>query len=116
MLRLMTDEHVHGGIVRGMRRKYPEVDIVRCQEVGLMGKGDSFLLDWAATQGRVVISRDRKTMIRYATDRVVAGQTMPGLFILRKGMTVGQIIEELALVALCSSPDEWEGRVGFLPL
>jgi hypothetical protein len=35
MLRLLTDEDVHGDIVHGLRRRQPALDLVRAQDVGL---------------------------------------------------------------------------------
>jgi hypothetical protein len=31
MLRLASDADVHGGIIRGLRRRLPEIDLVRAQ-------------------------------------------------------------------------------------
>lgn len=36
MLRLASDENLHGGIVRGLRRREPALDLVTVQEVGLI--------------------------------------------------------------------------------
>ena len=52
----------------------------------------------------------------YAYDRVVAGQEMPGVFVLRDRMAVGEAIEELLLLDTCSEQDEWSGLVAYLPL
>jgi hypothetical protein len=35
MLRLASDEDVHGDIVQGLRRDAPDLDLVRVQDVGL---------------------------------------------------------------------------------
>ncbi len=55
-------------------------------------------------------------MIRYANERVSGGLSMPGLFILRKDITVGEAIAELFLIAQCSSAEEWQDRIEFIPL
>jgi predicted nuclease of predicted toxin-antitoxin system len=116
MLRLVTDEHIHGGVVTGIRMHHPEVDIVRVQDVGLAGSGDAAILDWAAREDRIVVSQDRRTLIRDANDRIVAGLPVPGVLILKPGFTIGEIIEEIALLAVCSLPEEWKGRIEFIPL
>jgi len=79
MLRLVSDENIHGDLVRGLRRKCPDVDIVRVQEVGLQGADDPVILEWAARDGRILITRDRNSMVGFAYDRVIAGQPMPGI-------------------------------------
>jgi hypothetical protein len=53
MLRLLTDEDVHG-IVAGLRRRLPDLDLIRVHEAGLLHTADALILDWAAQHGRVV--------------------------------------------------------------
>jgi predicted nuclease of predicted toxin-antitoxin system len=82
MLRLLTDEDVPGDIVRGLRQRWPTLDLVRVQEVGLQSVPDPDILAWAAQAGRQVVTRDRSTMTAHASHRVGQGLAMPGLFVL----------------------------------
>ena len=41
---------------------------------------------------------------------------MPGVFEITQRSAVGAVIEDLLLLAEYSLPDEWEGRVLYLPL
>src|SRR5215211_4931653 len=116
MLRLLADENFNNDIVRGVRRRSPQVDIVRVQDVGLASTDDTTLLAWAAEQRRVVLTHDLATMTRYSYDRVREGNTMPGLFEVGRHLSVGEAIEEIILIAECSLDDEWEGQVRYLPL
>jgi hypothetical protein len=50
MLRLASDADVHGDIVRGLRRRAPEVDLVRVQDVLPEGTPDPAVLAWAAAR------------------------------------------------------------------
>ena len=116
MLRFAADENFNGDIVRGLLRRNPNLDIVRVQDVGLSGADDPSVLEWAANQGRIVITHDISTLAKHALDRVAAGQPMPGVFEVRSVAPIGQAIDDLILLAECSSEDEWEGQVRFLPL
>jgi predicted nuclease of predicted toxin-antitoxin system len=116
VLRLISDENIHGDVVRGLRRRQPDLDIVRVQEVGLLGADDTDILEWAAAEGRILLTRDRNTMVGFAYDRVIAGLPMPGVFVLREDLTIGQAIDAVLLMVLCSEQDEWKARVEFLPL
>lgn len=40
MLRLASDADVHGEIIRGLRRRRPEIDLARTQEALLKGTPD----------------------------------------------------------------------------
>ena len=44
-LRLLVDEDFDNAILRGVRRRLPELDIVRAQDVGLSGKHDTLVLE-----------------------------------------------------------------------
>src|SRR5687767_204014 len=116
MLRLLIDEDVHGDIVAGLRRRRPELDLVRVQDVGLRHTADAVILEWAANAGRVVVSVDKKTLAVDAWDRVARGLPMPGVAILRILLGIGQAIAELEVVALAGTPDDLRDQVIYLPL
>lgn len=116
MLRLAADENFNGDIVRGLLRRNSKLDIVRVQDVGLSGADDPSVLQWAADQGRVIVTHDISTLAKHAFDRIAAGQPMPGVFEVRSVAPVGQAIDDLILLAECSVEGEWEGQVRFLPL
>src|SRR5437016_10400269 len=95
MLRLVSDENLNGTIVRGMLRRQPELDLVRVQDVGLAETPDAEILEWAASQGRVLLSHDVSTVPPAAHRRVADGKPMPGVFIVPDRMPIGQAIDEL---------------------
>ncbi len=116
MLRFLADENFNNQIVRGALRQKPNVNIVRVQDVGLSGADDPTVLEWAAQQGRVVLTHDVATMTQFAYERIQAGLSMPGVFEVSRRVPVGLAIEEILLIAECSLEGEWEGQVRFLPL
>jgi hypothetical protein len=73
MLLLVTDEDVHDAIIRGLRRREPSLDIVRVVDVGLDHTPDPIILEWAATQARVLVTGDLNTMVGFSWGRVHAG-------------------------------------------
>jgi hypothetical protein len=116
MLRLATDEDFNNRIFRGVLHRAPDLDIVRVQDAGLTLKDDPHVLEWAAREGRVLLTHDVTTMRKYAYDRIEAGLPMPGVFELSQDVPIGQAIEEILILAECSMEGEWEGQVRFLPL
>lgn len=110
MLRLAADENIAADLIRGLLRRQPAPDIVRVQNVGLAGADDPTVLQWAAQEGRVLLTHDANTMTGYAYARVKAGLPMPGVFEVGGGsLTIGRAIEDILLVAECSLEGEWEG-------
>jgi hypothetical protein len=116
MFRLLADENFNGDIVRGLRLRQQDIDIVRVQDVGLAGAQDPDILAWAADNNRIVLTHDRATMTRHAYERLVAGNPVPGVFVLNDRFPVGQGIDEIMLVVGCTAQSEWTGLVVFLPL
>jgi hypothetical protein len=103
MFRLLSDENFNDDIVRGLLLRQPNLDLVRALEVSLQGAEDPDVLARAAADDRVVLTHDRATMPDFAYARAVAGEAMPGLFVVHDRMSVGQAIDELLLVAACST-------------
>ena len=116
MLRVATDEDFNNRILRGLLRRKPGLDVVRVQDAGLIGKGDAKVLEWAAREGRVLLTHDVTTMKKYVDERIAAGLPMPGVFEVSQQTPIVQAIEDILLVAECSLEGEWEGQIIFLPL
>jgi Domain of unknown function (DUF5615) len=116
MLKLLIDEDVHGDIVKGLRHRQPTLDLVRVQDVGLRQTPDSIILEWAAQEGRVVISVDKKTLAVDAWNRVANGLPMSGVAILRTFLSIGQAVKELELVAVAGNADDFGYMVVYLPM
>ncbi|OGW50558.1 MAG: hypothetical protein A2Z50_06070 [Nitrospirae bacterium RBG_19FT_COMBO_42_15] len=116
MLRFAADENFNNDIVRGLLRRKPDLDIVRIQDVGLSGADDPKVLEWAAQEGRILLTHDVITITRYAYERGRAGKSMHGVFEVSRSVPLSVAIEDILLLAECSEEGEWEGQVLYLPL
>jgi len=116
MLPLIADEDFNGRIIRGLRRRVAALDLVRVQDIGRMGAEDAELLEWAAREGRVLVTHDANTMTWHAYARVAAGDPMAGVIVAAQDLPIGVIIEDLVLIAECTETVDWQGQVVFLPL
>ena len=62
-----------------------------------------------------MITYDRNTITRHFYDRLAAGKSSPGVFIVPKGPgRIGDAIEWLLLVWVASHPDEWRDRIEYI--
>src|SRR5262249_25618103 len=116
MLRLAADEDINGDIVRALRRREPEIDLVRVQDAGLSGADDAALPEWAAPDARVPRPQDVSPRAASALQRARAGQPMPGVGEGGQPLPIGGVIEDLLLLAGASHEGERIGRVLYLPL
>ena len=55
-------------------------------------------------------------MPHFAYERVRAGQEMPGVLVVLNKPPFGPVIEDILLVAECTTADDWQNRVDYLPL
>jgi predicted nuclease of predicted toxin-antitoxin system len=116
VLSFLADENFHRAIVRGLLLRQPDLDVVRVQEVGLMGADDPTVLAWAAQEGRLLLTHDQATVPDFAWARIAAGLPMPGVVRVPDTMSFAEAIEAILLVAVGSHEGEWESRVLHLPL
>jgi hypothetical protein len=116
MLRLASDADVHGEIIRGLRRRLPEIDLVRVQDVLPEGTLDLDVLAWAAAENRVLISNNRNTMVGFAYQRVAGGDSVPGLISTTNEQSIGAAIDDILLIAEYMPAEEIRDQVVvFLP-
>jgi len=115
-VKFLADENFRGALVRGLLRRRPTLDLLRVPDVGLSGADDPDILDWAARDGRVVLTHDAATLIGIAYQRLAAGLAMSGIIEVRQEAAAGQVIDDLLLIADASHEGEWEGQVLYLPL
>ena len=95
MIRFAADENLNRDIVRGLLRRRPDLDIVGVTEEGLGGIDDPSVLQWAASEGRVLLSHDVTTLTEFAYERAAQGMPMPGVFQVPQDAPVGRIIDDV---------------------
>lgn len=108
------DVHVPQAITDQLRRR--GVDVLTAQEDDAARLDDIVLLERARQLGRPIFTQDirfRALAEQFQRDqRPFAGL----LFGPQLGATIGQYVDDLALIAAASEPDEWRGVVQWLPL
>lgn len=115
-MKFLTDENFEGDIFRGLLRRQPDLDIVRVQDVGLLEADDLTILAWADGQSRILLTHDRRTMPRFAYERMAEGQTIAGMLVMKATIPVAKAIEDILLIEAVTTPDEWINKVQDLPL
>jgi hypothetical protein len=77
---------------------------------------DPLVLEWAAQEGRILLTHDVSTMTAHTYARVRDGLPMPGVFAVSQSVPVARLVDDILLIAECSLEGEWEGQVRYLPL
>ncbi len=115
MWRILIDNDFRHTIMRGLKLRVVNLDIVTAHESGLTGMPDPELLEWAYREGRIIFSHDTSTMPEHLKERLLAGEESAGIVIVQQNLPVGQAIEALVEFVLCSEQSEWINQIVHLP-
>lgn len=114
-IRFQADADLNKDIIVGVLRREPEIDFRTANEVGLRGLADYKVLEIAASDDRILVSQDFKTMPA-AFARFLEKHGSPGVFIVPQSMELSAAIESLVMIWAASDAAEWSNRVCRLPL
>jgi len=77
---------------------------------------DDKLLDRATELGRVLVSQDEDLLSEGARRQIESKNFSGIVYAHQLGITIGQLVEDLELIAKATSQDEWWGRIEYLPI
>lgn len=120
-LRYVLDENLRGVLWTALRhhnaRTSNPVDMIRIGDRPdlPLGSADPDILSWAEQEGRVLVSRDEQIMIGFLADHAHAGHQSPGLFLIRRGARLWDVVAFLAYAADAGDEDQWRDQVTYIP-
>lgn len=114
-IKFLADENLRRAIVLGVRRREPSVSFLHAFDVGAAGKDDPTVLQIAASEGRVLVSHDFRTMPQHFR-QFIAGRASPGLILIPQKLGLRAAIEELLMIWLACEAEECVNQVWYLPL
>jgi hypothetical protein len=120
-LRFLLDENQRGLLWRAAHRhNLHGAHVLDLARVGdppdlPIGSNDPEILQWAERESRILVTFDKATMAGHLAAHLQSGRHCPGVFMLRRGFSLAQIVSHLALVAYASEPWEWQDRIEFIP-
>jgi Domain of unknown function (DUF5615) len=113
-IRFYVDHHVHWAITKGLRLR--GVDCLTAEEDSREDEDDAELLARATQLGRVVVTQDDDFLV-IATDWISAGTDFAGIVYSHQlGITIGQAISDLEMIAKVQSPSDLMNEVVYIPL
>ena len=114
-IRFQADADLKYAIVKAVRQREPSIDFASAVESGLEGVSDPELLERATSEGRIVVTHDRRTMLAYFRVRLEAGKSSPGLWVVSQGAPLGPVVSAIVLAWSASEPSDWRDQVHYLP-
>ena len=116
--RFLLDEHVPYVIQSRLLRLDVELDILAVGQPLAPPKGtsDPDILTWIEKTGYILVTANRRTIPEHVRAHYAAGHHIPGVLFLRRGDSLGQIIEQLYLLSVASDAEEYVDRLLYLPM
>jgi predicted nuclease of predicted toxin-antitoxin system len=113
-MRFQADADLNPAIGRGLVRREPAIDWRQAQRFIPDATPDPEVLQFAADDARVLVSRDVNTMPRHFA-AFTGMRSSPGVILIPPDTAVGEAIERLILVWLSSTAEEIENQIWWLP-
>jgi hypothetical protein len=120
-LRFLLDENQRGplwhAVVRHNQAGVYPLDVVRVGDPPdlPLASFDPDILLWGEREQRILVSFDKATLAGHLANHLQAGHHSPGIFMLRRGSRLAEVVGHLALVAHASDAWEWQDRIEFIP-
>ena len=114
----LLDEHINPRLQKGLLQHEPEIVVWRIGDPGAppLQSRDQDILLWCEARGFTLVTNNRASMPVHLRDHLTAGRHIPGIFILKRSLTMGEIIDELILIWGAAEPDEFADQLRYLPL
>lgn len=110
----LADENFNNHIVAGIQNKFPGIDVVRVQDFNLSGVDDPSILEFAASQNRILVTHDAATIPFFAYQRLKNQWLMPGVFVIKQHDPLKHVLDALELLIECSEENEWTGKIVYI--
>ena len=117
-LKLLTDEHIHPAVAKGLRRRFPDLDVISIYDTGWRGLQDPPLLEILDTEKRALLTRDVNSIPGHANARLAAGQTHGGILYVdsrrHRQKDVRGLIRRLTEIVQRHGNEDWTCRSAWI--
>ncbi len=115
--RFLLDEHLGRVIQRQLRRRDAQIEILLVGDPNAPARGilDTDLLLWLEGAGFILVTSDESTIPEHLIDHYNQSRHVPGIFWIRDGASLGQIIEALFTIWDASEAEEYVDRLLHIP-
>jgi hypothetical protein len=116
--RFLLDEHIPHAIQSQLLWLDADIDVLAVGQPSAPQRGtsDPDILVWIEKTGYVLVTENRRTIPEYVQAHYAAGRRIPGILFLRRGASMGEIIEQLYLLRAASDAEEYVDKILYLPM
>ncbi|CAN5382456.1 hypothetical protein BH24GEM3_BH24GEM3_21750 [soil metagenome] len=114
-VRFQADADLNQILLLAAKRREPAVDFQSATEAALAGLDDKEVLALAASEGRVLVTHDRRTMPRHFAE-FIATESSAGVLLIPQHLPVAAAVDDLMLIWYATEKEEWINQIRSLPL
>lgn len=115
-IRFQADNDLNRLIVAATLRREPSIDFQTAQSAQLDSLDDETVLARAASEGRILVTHDKRTMPKYFAAFLAKGNRSPGvLLVIPQDVRLRTVADNLVLIWLDDRPDDWENALTIIP-
>jgi hypothetical protein len=113
----LLDEHIPPSLKKALLRRLPEMVVWGIGDAGAppLQTRDPDILRWCESNHFTLVTSNRASMPFHLQEHLATGHHIPGIFILRRQLTMKEIIEELTLIWEAAKSDEYRDTLTYLP-
>jgi hypothetical protein len=116
-IRYLLDENLARQWRVQLLRRLPGLTVWMVGDPSAPGLGtlDPDILLWCEAHAFILVTNNRRSMPQHLAEHLAAGRQIPGILVLRKNAAMGQVIEDLILIAEVAGDDDYRNMIGYVP-
>ena len=117
-IQYLLDEHVDPDLRTGLLQNWPGIAVWCIGDPGAPERGtlDPEILSWCEDHGYILVTNNRSTMPVHLASHLAADRHIPGIFILRSRLSMGDRIRDLGVVWAAGDPRDYADIVSYMPI
>jgi hypothetical protein len=117
-MRYLLDEHIAPAYRAQLLRAAPGLEVWIVGDPGAPPRGtlDPGILAWCEEHSFMLVTNNRKSMPRHLADHLALGRHVAGIFVIDPALPIGELLDELVLIAGASAEEEYRDLILYLPL
>ena len=118
MRRYLIDEDISPAYRTQLLYHKPSLTVLRVGDEGAPARGtqDPDILKWCEENKFTLVTNDRSTIPKHLSDHIASGHHVLGVFMIKRNVPMGAILDELILITAASREDEFLDRFVYIPL
>jgi hypothetical protein len=115
-IRFQADNDLKRIIVDATLRREPRIEFQTAQAARLDDVDDEAVLRLAASQSRILVSHDKRTMPKALASFVASGGQSPGvLLVIPQSASIREVVEALCLIWVDDRANDWKNLIAKIP-